>query len=143
MVIRPVEARDRADWLRMRQALWPDEDGEPGIEAYFREPTPESVVLVAEGAGGLVGFAEVSTRAYADGCETSPVGYLEGWFVAAEVRGTGVGRALVEAAEAWTRDRGLREFASDAELTNEASIRAHLALGFEEAGRLVCFIKRV
>lgn len=55
-------------------------------------------------------------------------------------RGPGA-RALVAAAEAWARSRGCREMASDAEITNELSHRAHGALGYQETGRLVVFRK--
>ena len=144
MLVRPVEPRDRTRWLEMRQTLWPDEDElEPGVDMYFQQPNPDFMAFVAEDATGLIGFAEVGTRPYAEACETSPVGYLEGWFVMPEARGSGVGRALVQAAENWARDRGLQEFASDTWLWNEASIQAHLALGFEETERLVCFLKRL
>jgi aminoglycoside 6'-N-acetyltransferase I len=144
MTVRPVEVRDRAAWLRMRRTLWPDEDGlEAGIEEHFASPKSEVIVLVAEDAGNLIGFAEAGTRPYAEGCETSPVGFLEGWFVEEHARGSGVGRALVRAAEAWARDRGLTEFGSDTWLENEASVRAHEALGFEVTERLVCFLKRL
>jgi aminoglycoside 6'-N-acetyltransferase I len=107
MLIRPVEARDRAEWLRMRQTLWTDDDTlEVGVEAHFVAPKPDVIVLVAEDASGkLIGFVEVGTRAYAEACKASPVGYLEGWFVEEHVRGSGVGRALVQVAEAWARDR--------------------------------------
>jgi aminoglycoside 6'-N-acetyltransferase I len=80
----------------------------------------------------LIGFAEVSRRAYAEGCETSPVGFLEGWYVLAERRGAGVGRALLAAGEMWARELGCREFASDAVVNNAVSAAAHRALGFEE-----------
>jgi aminoglycoside 6'-N-acetyltransferase I len=145
MLVRPVEPRDRAEWLRMRQTLWTDEDTlEAGTAAHFASPKPDVIVFVAEDTSGkLIGFAEVGTRAYAEGCETSPVGYLEGWFVEAHARGSGVGRALVQAAEAWARDRGLTEFGSDTWLDNEASILAHQSLGFAVTERLVCFLKRL
>jgi aminoglycoside 6'-N-acetyltransferase I len=145
MIVRPVEARDRAEWLRMRQTLWTDDDTlEAGVDAHFASPKPDVIVFVAEDASGkLIGFAEVGTRAYAEACETSPVGYLEGWFVIESARGSGVGRALVQAAEAWARDRGLTEFGSDTWLENEASIRAHQALDFTVTERLVCFLKRL
>ena len=53
-------------------------------------------VLVAEDASHrLVGFAEVSRRTWAEGCDTSPVGFLEGWYVEpaqpAAGRGPGAG----------------------------------------------------
>ena len=103
----------------------------------------DTVVLVAplnEGAG-LAGFAEVGARSVADGCETSPVAYLEGWFVDADMRRQGVGAALIHAAEAWAREKGFREFASDAELENIQSQQAHVALGFREVERAVLYLR--
>jgi aminoglycoside 6'-N-acetyltransferase I len=52
-------------------------------------------------------------------------------------RGTGTGGALVAAAEAWAREHGYREMASDTLLDNDASLRAHRALGFEEVERSI------
>jgi aminoglycoside 6'-N-acetyltransferase I len=45
------------------------------------------------------------------------------------------------AAEAWGREQGCREFASDTQLENTGSVAAHLALGFDDAGALRCFRK--
>jgi aminoglycoside 6'-N-acetyltransferase I len=47
----------------------------------------------------------------------------------------------VQAVEAWAREQGYTEIASDTWLDNETSIRAHLALGYEESERLVHFRK--
>jgi aminoglycoside 6'-N-acetyltransferase I len=58
------------------------------------------------------------------------------------LRGSGIGRQLIAAAERWAIKHGLTEIASDAELENEASIRAHEALGFHVTFRLVHFLKR-
>lgn len=92
-------------------------------------------------SGGLCGFAEVATRPYVDGCRTSPVAFLEGWYVDPDRRGSGVGRALVDAVEAWARARGLEELGSDALLSNEPSHRAHQRLGFIEVERAVRYRK--
>lgn len=146
MRVRPVTPSDRAGWLRMREALWPGAPGEHAgeIDRFFAGESPEPLaVLVAERRGRLVGFAELSIHPYAEGCETDRVGYLEGWWVDPDNRRQGVGRALVEAAERWAREQGCREFASDAQPDNETSRAAHLALGFREAGRVVCFAKRL
>jgi aminoglycoside 6'-N-acetyltransferase I len=149
--VRPVEPPDAARWVSMRAALWPDQDhaslvGE--VERYFAAPRrgvgamPEAVfVAVTTESRDLVGFAEASRRAYAEGCETSPVGFLEGWFVASEWRRRGVGRALVAACEAWARELGCQEFASDALADNQVSAVAHAALGFEEVEVIRCFRK--
>lgn len=144
--IRPAVPDDAAAWLQLRCQLWPDSEDahRKDIAAFFagtaREPTG---VLVAEKQGRLIGMAELSIRAYAVGCTTDQVAFLEGWFVLPAERRRGVGRALVRAAEAWGRDAGCREFASDTQPDNPGSIEAHLAAGFEEAGMMVCFRKRI
>lgn len=144
--IRAVTAADAEGWLAMRLALWPEgseaehrRDIEQFLAGRAREP---AAVLVAEDDGSrLIGFAELSIRAYAEGCRTQGVAYLEGWFVAAEARRQGVGRALVAAAEEWGRAQGCTEFASDADPDNSVSIAAHRAAGFEDAGLVRCFRK--
>ena len=88
------------------------------------------------------GFAQCQLRYdYVEGTETSPVGYLEGVFVDPAYRKQGHGRALVAACEDWARKQGCREFASDCELSNTQSLAFHLASGFREAGRIICFTK--
>lgn len=98
-------------------------------------------VLVAtdDGAETILGFAEAHLRDYADGCTTSPVGYLEAWYVAPEARGRGLGRELVLAARDWCREHGASEFFSDTDLHNTNSIEAHKRLGFTELYRTVQF----
>ena len=90
-----------------------------------------------------MGFAELSIRNYAEECVTDRVAYLEGWYVDAEWRRRGVGKALIEAAESWARAQGCTEFGSDALLENETSAAAHLALGFEETVQIRCFRKQL
>ncbi len=144
MQIRPVRKKDGAEWLRMRCTLLPGHDAAHAeeINHFYAGSIPEpQAVLVAEEADGLVGFVELSIRPHAEGCLTQRVGYLEAWYVDTQVRRRGIGRALVAAAEDWARGQGCTEFASDAELDNEVSARAHLATGFEEAGKIRCFRK--
>lgn len=89
-----------------------------------------------------IGFAQCQLRHdYVEGTQTSPVGYLEGVFVRAEYRGRGYGRRLTEACEGWARTMGCKEFASDCTLDNAQSLAFHLASGFREAGRIICFTK--
>jgi aminoglycoside 6'-N-acetyltransferase I len=103
---------------------------------------PDTAVLVAaRPAGGLGGFAEVGTRPHADGCESSPVAFLEGWYVDSDLRAKGVGRQLIEAVETWARGRGLTELASDALLENVGGHRAHQRVGFVEVERAVRYRK--
>ena len=105
---------------------------------------PDSPVFVAERSdGGLCGFLEAGTRPFADGCDSQPVGYIEAWFVDADHRRQGLGRALAAAAEQWARQQGLREVASDTAIQNEIGLMAHQALGYVEKERLIHFAKRL
>ena len=146
VTIRPVRRADREAWARMRRVLFPDFDP-PEIDRFFDnghfDGFEQSAVLIAESEGVPAGFAEATTRPYADGCATTPIAYLEAWFVEPGFRGRGVGAALVGAVEDWGRSLGLSEIASDTEVTNHRSQKAHAALGFEEADRIVCFTKRL
>ncbi|HEY6828912.1 MAG TPA: GNAT family N-acetyltransferase, partial [Gemmatimonadaceae bacterium] len=93
------------------------------------------------GDARLAGFVEAGSRAYADGCDTSPVGYIEAWLVDPDVRRQGWGRALLAAADEWARAQGYSEMASDALLDNVASHRAHAAAGYVEVERQIVFRK--
>jgi aminoglycoside 6'-N-acetyltransferase I len=144
--VRPVTPRDAEPWLRMREALWPDpgSDGHAGeIARYFSGELqmPLEVLLAVDDSGDPVGFVELSIRSYAEECVTDRVAYLEGWYVVPAARRRGIGRALVAAAEGWAIAQGCSEFASDAELDNDTSARAHRALGFEETVQIRCFRK--
>lgn len=146
MIIRPVERADADRWIDLRLALWPDQPrDELAAEAHAyldgRGFMLETVLVAVDETHRIAGFAELSLRPYADGCRTTPVAFLEAWFVVPERRRSGVGRALVAAAEAWARGRGCHEFASDTTLDNTASAAAHAALGFQEVERIRCFRK--
>jgi aminoglycoside 6'-N-acetyltransferase I len=143
VTVRRGTLADVVGLARLRQALWPDgseADHQRELERFFAGPQT-APVLVAEDPSGLLGFAELSIRPYAEGCETDRVGFLEGWFVRPEARHRGIGRRLVAAGEEWARSAGCREFASDAEAENEESAAAHRALGFTEVGLIRCFRK--
>jgi aminoglycoside 6'-N-acetyltransferase I len=146
MNVRHVVPKDASTWLRMRRALWPhssESEHADEIAAFFdgRAREPAAVLIAEDGASNALGFAELSIRAYAEGCSTDRVAYLEGWFVVPEARTQGVGRALITAAEDWGRSTGCKEFASDAQVSNDVSAAAHKALGFAEVGQVRCFRK--
>ena len=126
----------------MRLLLWPDEAASLADEMDGMLDDPLTPVFVLQRPeGGLGGFLEAGTRKYAEGCNTSPVGYIEGWFVDEDLRGRGYGRQLMSAAEGWARSQGLKEMASDTWLWNEGSTRAHLAMGYHETERVIHFAK--
>lgn len=143
MKVRAYADADWREWLRVSLALFPQHDAgqlEPDMRRWAARA--DAAVFVAERSDGTIaGFVEVGTRPYADGCDTSPVGYVEAWYVDPDVRRRGYGRALLDAAEQWARSAGCREMASDAQLDNVVSQSAHRRAGYTEVDRIVQFRK--
>jgi len=141
MTIREIRETDRLDWVRLRGALWPGSlsDHEVETRKYFALRSTTLLVFVAEVDGHIVGFLELDFRPYAPACSSSPVPFIEGWYVEPAWQRRGIGRALVETAETRARGMGYTEIASDAEMDNADGIAAHRAVGFDEVERVVCF----
>jgi aminoglycoside 6'-N-acetyltransferase I len=146
-VIREAQATDAPAWIALRAQLWPDESAAllaNDANAYFAAHRRAVALLALAGGTQAIGFAEATIRSdYVNGTDSSPVGFLEGWYVAPDWRALGVGRGLVAAVEQWTREHGCLELASDTWLDQVDSQRAHLACGFEETERIVYFRKRL
>lgn len=125
--------------------LWPEHQAEALEHEFALLMAENKAAFFLARAGELpVGFAQCALRHdYVEGTSTSPVGYLEGIYVREEHRREGVAAGLLSACEAWARQRGCREFASDCGLDNAQSLRFHLAAGFEEANRIICFTKKL
>lgn len=125
--------------------LWPEHQAEALEHEFALLMAENKAAFFLARAGELpVGFAQCALRHdYVEGTSTSPVGYLEGIYVQEGHRREGVAAGLLSACETWVRQQGCREFASDCELDNAQSLRFHLAAGFEEANRIICFTKKL
>lgn len=140
--IRPLGADDKAAWAGMRHALWPEgrlEEHARDIDRLLADADYWGFVAIQ--GGETAGFAEVGIRKYANGCDSQPVPFLEGVWVAPRFRRSGVGQRLVEHVEQFVRAKGFREIGSDALLDNKDSHGAHAAWGFAETERVVYFRK--
>ena len=143
--IRRATPEDKPEWVRMRQGLWPEAPLEYldfDLDDLLAD-SDAAIFVASDSAGKLIAFIEAGLREHGEGCETSPVGYIEAWYVDPHVRGQKLGRDMVHTAEQWAREKGCTEMASDTWLENEASIAAHLKLGYWEAERLVHFAKKL
>ncbi len=142
--IRRITHEDKSEWFRMRKGIWPDAPDEYMIfDMDDILASDDDAVFMAFADDRPVGMIEARLREYGEGCETSPVGYLEGWFVDEDMRGKNIAGDLMRVAEDWARSKGCTEMASDTWLDNVASIRAHHKFGYDEAERLVHFIKKL
>ena len=141
-MIRKAVLSDLSTLTDLALKLWPEHDREALVQELAAIlNNEEAAIFLAENAAG---FAQCQLRHdYVEGTSSSPVGYLEGLYVAEDCRRRGLAKELLAACEGWARDRGCREFASDCELTNTQSLCFHLALGFEEANRIICFTKKL
>lgn len=111
------------------------------VDTMLAEPE-RFVAFLTTDSSGVTGFAEASLRSdYVNGCSTTPVAFLEGLYVVPERRRQGIARVLVGTVEAWARERGCAEIASDALIENVESHNLHLAVGFSETERVVYFRK--
>ena len=133
------------DWVKLRCALWPEayEDQlRREAAAYLDQPQRAIAFLARDDDRTVIGFAEATLRHdNVNGCETSPVVFLEGIYVVRAWRHRGVARLLCGAIEDWARQLGCAELASDTGLRNRASQKMHVALGFEETERVVYYRK--
>jgi len=139
--IRPLTPADHKTWIGLRQALWLGSDATTlAAEAGTLLSEPQrfgalryDVLLAVEG-GQPVGFVEVSLRDDLQALAGRTVGYVEGVYVSPAHQRRGLGRALIEAAIAWTRAQGARELASDILPDNPASLDFHCRVGFAVVG---------
>jgi aminoglycoside 6'-N-acetyltransferase I len=129
-------------WADCAHALWPEEPREAllaEIRANAGSGLGEARAWAAVRDGIVCGYAEISLRPYANGCDGHPVAFLEAIWVAPEARRTGIGHALVRHLAGVVRAAGLSELGSDALIDNPASHAAHRAWGFAETERVVYF----
>ncbi|MGS0895925.1 aminoglycoside 6'-N-acetyltransferase [Burkholderia stagnalis] len=144
--IRAVAPADVSSWRLLRHMLWPHTSADDHVretEQLLAEPHRYAMVISVSSQGEALGFAEAAIRHdYVNGCDTSPVLFLEGIYVVPSMRHQGIARALCTSIEQWGASHGCAEFASDTSIDNVDAQALHRALGFDEAERVVFFRKR-
>src|SRR5215208_6657707 len=108
----------------------------PGRLMRMRSRGDDAYVAVA--AGEIVGLATVHARDVLHGA--LPVAQLTALVVPPEMRGRGVGRALVSVAEQWARERGADRLVVTTALHRADAPLFYERLGFEHTGRR--YVKR-
>ena len=144
-MIQKAEIKDLPVIAELACQLWLDNSVDE-MQAEFAETLtkPDAAFFLAYADETAVGFAQCQLRYdYVEGTDSSPVGYLEGIYVADGYRQQGFARELLAACESWAKSKGCTEFASDCEPDNTQSLQLHLNVGFEEANRIICFTKKL
>jgi aminoglycoside 6'-N-acetyltransferase I len=141
-----VTPDDSAEWVALALTLWPYET-EQDMRGLFLKRIPskkDKTILCRDENGEAVAFIDLSIhKEYVEGSWSSPVGYVEGIYVKPEFRKQGIARELLRLGEEWSRAHGCMEYGSDTELENVESQAFHLRVGFEEAHKIVHFIKKL
>ena len=150
-----ADEKDLAELSALGKLLWPGHTTDELKEEFLSEMKKNAHFFLLRVQGCSVGFAQCALRhdyvegtdsspvGYLEGTDSSPVGYLEGIFVKEGHRGKGYGRRLLKACEEWAKQAGCCEFASDCESANASSRLFHLHTGFQEANRIICFVKKL
>ena len=139
--IRRATEKDFPQWISMRKQLWPHASFDELKEAEHLSKADNFVCFFAESDTFVAGFIELALRPYVNGCNTSPVAFIEGIWVDDKLQKRGIGNLLVMKAEEWARSLSIKELASDTRIESDHSIHAHKAWGFEETERVVYFKK--
>ncbi len=145
MPIEPLSPQTLPELVTLVVALWPECSFEEEWESYQGLLTArDEICYLAKEGPDYIGFIHLTLRTdYVEGASHSPVAYVEGLYVKPEFQHQGIGRLLMRAGEDWAREKKCLEVASDTELDHTESLAFHQKLGFEEANRIVCLIKRL
>lgn len=90
---------------------------------------PNCEIFVAEVGGAVIGFVTVRRQKHFSGQDQAYVGEL---VVASSTARSGVGTALMRAAEAWAESRGLQRLSLGTGASNRASLAFFRNLGYRE-----------
>lgn len=124
------------DLVAYHRSLDPEYPGLPSLRETLMAETWRGLrsehcrILLAEPALGFV-FAEIDARPSA-----VPVGSIHELFVVPDARRRGVGRALVEAAREFLRERGARRLSVRVESGNRDGLRFWERIGYAERARI-------
>lgn len=131
--------------VTMALDLWPDNIYEElKAEILDLMNGKKNIFLISLTNDSISGFIHMSIRTdYVEGSDSSPVGFVEGIFVKPGFRNKGIARLLFKAGEEWAKSKGCTQVGSDIEINNTVSYKFHKKIGFEEANRIICFIKDI
>ena len=140
--IRHAEPRDAAALVALTRAVEAEKQGwlggapewhdESAARRYLRETRRrrDSAVFVADAAGDVIGRLSLTRGRHPATAHVAALAVL----VARERRRQGVGRALMEAAEAWAREVGLSKLELSVFAHNASAIRLYERLGYRREG---------
>ncbi|MBL1087168.1 GNAT family N-acetyltransferase [Streptomyces actinomycinicus] len=137
--IRPARAEDAGELAVLDRAIWSTLHAvtprpQPPYQPFFDERHPPQEYLVAEGEGRVLGYVRLARSTPL--ASNAHVLAVQGFAVAEEARGRGVGRALIRAAVTEARGRGARRLTLRVLGHNTPARRLYESEGFAVEGVL-------
>jgi RimJ/RimL family protein N-acetyltransferase len=142
VLVRRAAPGDAAALVELARAVGAEPEGWLITDGDWRSPSEErrylrtvrrhthAAVFVAETADGIVGRISLARDAHPAGEHVADLGLM----VAEGYRRRGIGRALMEAAEAWAREVGVHKLELHVFPHNEAAIALYEGLGYAREG---------
>lgn len=145
MLIETINKSNLKELTSLFVEMFPETDYEEELEIFEKSiGSSTEICFLAKSAEQYIGFIHVTLRSdYVEGSEVSPTAYVEALFVRPAFRRKGVAEVLIKKAEEWAISNRCYTLASDTAIANADSINFHHSVGFEEANRIVCFIKKL
>ena len=140
--VRRAAPGDAAALVELARAVGSEPEGWLITNGEWRSPSEErrylrsvrrhshAAVFVAETADGIVGRISLARETHPASEHVADLGLM----VAAPYRRRGVGRALMDAAEAWARQMGVHKLELHVFPYNAAAIALYEGLGYERYG---------
>lgn len=145
MLIEPINKSNLKELTSLFVEMFPETDYEAEYQVFEKSiGFSTEICFLAKVENQYIGFIHVTLRSdYVEGSEVSPTAYLEAIYVRPSFRKKGVAESLLKSAEEWAVSNRCYTLASDTAISNTDSIHFHHKVGFEEANRIVCFIKQL
>lgn len=145
MLIEPIHDSNLKELTGLFIEMFPETDYEEEYRLFEKSiGSSTEICFLAKSLEQYIGFIHVTLRTdYVEGSELSPTAYVEAIYVKPSFRRKGIAEALLKSAEEWAIGKHCFTLASDTAIANTDSIDFHRNVGFEEANRIVCFIKKL
>ncbi|HEM3164011.1 TPA: GNAT family N-acetyltransferase [Streptococcus suis] len=142
MTIRAVNEQTLPTWTLFASQVWQTSE-QVLIEKFSNNEFPFEFLYYSQSEEPIAWISLSLRHDYVEGCQTSPVAYLEGIFISPNYRSQGIAEELLHFAEGWAKSRGIGQLGSDAELDNLLSQKFHIKHGFREVSRTVHYVRNL